>query len=488
MRLSSIILGASFCFTATATTTPSDIYSTFINNSTVWDARTTIAFPGSTAFVNATDRWNGYVMPTYSVAITPATEGDVSQALLIARSIDLPLLGTGGRHATSTTLSELKNGLAIDLSNLNSVSVDAKAATLTVGGGAQFGDIYHDVYNAGFEMPVGSCSCPGVVGATIGAGVGRYQGLHGLIIDNLLAVRLVTAEGNIINVSNDTNSDLFWGIRGAGANFGIITSATYMLHPLVNEGQILNADFIIPASQNGSYFDLIQSFEDGMPAELSTVSLMEFNDTIGEAQILVNWVYIGPEDKGRELIAPVLNLNPVVTDIRMVQYNTLVDVALFGLGRSICADTYIDGYGVNYRNLSSSTFQGIFQTLSDFYVDHPDGRDSTVELEIFANEAVAAVADDATAYPWRDTKGYALISFSWNSSATQEAGRVTAHEVRSSFVETSGYDDLAVYVSYTQGDETLSQIFGGNLPRLTQIKKKWDPNNVFRFYHALPTE
>ena len=91
----------------------------------------------------------------------------------------------------------------------------------------------------------------------------------------------------------------------------------------------------------------------------------------------------------------------------MVAYNKLTDTAAFGLDVPICEPVYIKGYGANYRNLSSSTYQRVFQKLSDFYADYPDGRDSSVEIEIFAPQAVEAVASDATAYPWRDSRGYA---------------------------------------------------------------------------------
>ncbi len=121
-----------------------------------------------------------------------------------------------------------------------------------------------------------------MVGATVGAGVGRYQGVNGLIIDSLLSVRLVTAEGQLVDVSADSNPDLFWAVRGAAANFGIITSATYQLHPQINNGQVLNADFILPASSNGSYFDLLQSLQDTIPAELATISIVAYSDALNE--------------------------------------------------------------------------------------------------------------------------------------------------------------------------------------------------------------
>jgi FAD/FMN-containing dehydrogenase len=121
-----------------------------------------------------------------------------------------------------------------------------------------------------------------MVGATLGAGVGRYQGLHGLVIDALISVRLATATGDVIEVSKTKNADLFWAIRGAGANFGVVTSATYKLTPLVNKGQVTNVDFIIPPNLTKQYFDALAKFENKLPPQLATISLLHYNDTVKE--------------------------------------------------------------------------------------------------------------------------------------------------------------------------------------------------------------
>lgn len=126
-------------------------------------------------------------------------------------------------------------------------------------------------------IAITSCSCVGVVGATLGAGVGRFQGIHGLIIDTLLSVRLVTAKGKIITASATENSDLFWGLRGAGANFGIILSATYKITDLSNGGTVTSADLIFPANANVSYFNAMKSFQNKLPAELSLFTTFFFD-------------------------------------------------------------------------------------------------------------------------------------------------------------------------------------------------------------------
>lgn len=120
-----------------------------------------------------------------------------------------------------------------------------------------------------------------MIGATLGAGVGRYQGLHSLIIDALISVRMVTATGDVINVSATENPDLFWGLRGAGFNFGIVLSATYKVADLTNRGNVMNADFIFPASANLSYFRALKTFQDRLPAPLSLFTLVDYNTTLG---------------------------------------------------------------------------------------------------------------------------------------------------------------------------------------------------------------
>lgn len=116
-----------------------------------------------------------------------------------------------------------------------------------------------------------------MVGATLGGGVGRLQGLHGLILDALLSVEIVTANGDIITASNSRNAGLFWGLRGAGMNFGIVISATYQTYPATNGGQFTNADFLFAASSNASHWKILESFNNNMPAALSFTMNIHFN-------------------------------------------------------------------------------------------------------------------------------------------------------------------------------------------------------------------
>lgn len=118
-----------------------------------------------------------------------------------------------------------------------------------------------------------------MVGATLGGGIGPYQGLHGLIIDALDSVTIVTGTGEIVNASATENTDLFWGLRGAGQNFGIITSATYTLHDQTNGGTALNADFLFAASENATIFQIIKDFAGNQPDALALMSVIQYSTT-----------------------------------------------------------------------------------------------------------------------------------------------------------------------------------------------------------------
>ena len=126
-----------------------------------------------------------------------------------------------------------------------------------------------------------SCSCPGFIGATLGGGLTRWSGIYGLISDALDSVRLVSADGRLLNVSNTSYPDLFWGLRGAGQNFGIVTSATYKLHSPdpITQGKIVSVDFVFPAANVPAYFKALSAYSRSMPAKMAAISLVTFNST-----------------------------------------------------------------------------------------------------------------------------------------------------------------------------------------------------------------
>ncbi|KAI6083376.1 FAD-binding domain-containing protein [Hypoxylon rubiginosum] len=459
-----------------------------------WPANIAVYHPDSNhdAFIKATERWSIYKAPSFDSVVQPKTEQEVAEVVKIARASNVPFLATGGRHGYTTTLGALQGGLAIDLSKMNEFNVDAASATITVGPGALIGDINGPILEAGYQMPVGSCAKVGVIGVTVGTGVGLFQGVFGLMIDALLSVRIVTANGNIVEASASSKPDLFWGIRGAGSNFGIITSATYKLTKAVNNGQVFTADIIYPAGLRAGYFAALKTFENTMPAELAINTTISWSPDTNETQIIGTFIYSGPESQARQVLAPFFDLKSPVARVSVVPYSQVPEVILFGMIAAMGAPGGIrDIFSANVRQLSMETFNMAFEKFDAFYKEHPDGRGCACMLESFSNQAVTAVASDATAYPWRESKGNFMFQMGWPElgNPIETVANAFARELRDDFAATSGYPDLAVYVSYAHGDEKIEQIYGKEkMPRLAALKKQWDPENIFKYNNALPTE
>ncbi|KAI2618201.1 hypothetical protein GGR54DRAFT_189856 [Hypoxylon sp. NC1633] len=472
-----------------------DIKSILTNPDNIWAQGTTISFSGSDVFTNATNRWTITDAPTFSAAISPINEEDVVAAVKLATSNGIPLLATGKRHGYTTTLAEMQQGLAIDLTQLSSYVIDKDAGTITLGGSTGIGDIQDAVAEAGFMIQSGSGSCPGYVGLTVGAGVGRYMGYFGLVMDGLISARVVTADAEVLEVSDTQNQDLFWAIRGAGANFGIITSATYKLHKMADNynGQILNADIYFAPNETDQYFKYLESIGRDLPGNVAGIHLTSYNDSVGSAQLLANWVWIGTEEDGREFMSQFLDLNPTSANIQYLPWNKLIGTAAGGFNDILCEkDQYRNFYTANLLKLDGSTYQETFEKMTEFYNTYPDAHGSFVNLEVFPNQATAAVDHDSTAYPWRDTKAYIqvgiLVGDEHIDSDAVSNGETLARGLRDSWVKTSGYSEISIYVNYAHGDEELWQKYGRDkLPRLSALKKQWDPTNVFGFNNALPT-
>jgi FAD/FMN-containing dehydrogenase len=190
----------------------------------------------------------------------------------------------------STTLSSRRDTLNIDLSNFRKVDADASANTMTIGAASIFADMYDPLYAARKQIrkswytpaldvkslhgpASGGSSSPSIIGVTLGGGIGPLIGVHELFIHSLLSVEIVTDSGKILLACLNHNSDLFWGLRGAGVNFGIITSTTYRIYDALNGGMVYNADLVFDAEQNRIIFQILSTYQDSQDDKLAlTVS------------------------------------------------------------------------------------------------------------------------------------------------------------------------------------------------------------------------
>ncbi|KAL4949806.1 hypothetical protein BDW69DRAFT_202589 [Aspergillus filifer] len=424
-----------------------------------WSPHTILSLPGSTEFSNATYRWNNKNAPTYAASLS----------VKLATAYNISFLATGGRHGFGATLGRLQDGLAIDLGPLDFVMIDSSKDTLTVGPGGRLTDIFDPVYDTGYQIQTGICTCVGMIGAIIGAGI---------------------AMGELIEVSKDSHSDLFWGIRGAAHNFGIITEATYQLQPLGHD--FVSVDMRFPATLNGSFFEALAAFELG--SEWAIAARIVYGGDAGEAAIVANAAYHGPQGKAKVLaqLHSFIELTPPVLNISVIPWNLINSVTSFGSDAGVCTPGKDSTtYPASLRIRTASAWIEVFRLMSGLYAMIAEARSSGVLFEAWTNEAMREISDSETAYPWRETETYVVprIETTPNASTSaraqsQEVGR----QIRETLFASSGYPGGAVYVNYALGDETLEQIYGvEKLPRLAKLKSEYDPHNVFGFHHPIPT-
>lgn len=466
-----------------------------------WSAGTVVAFPNTTEFVDATERRDHFGEPVFGASITPVNDEDVVKAVKVAVKNGIPFLATGGRHGSGLGYSKMQGGIAIDLSRFTAFKVHTEDNTVTLGGAQTvlgFGD---QLSAAGLMLPHGTCSCPGYMGLAVGGGVGRYYGSLGLVSDSMVSARVVTATGDIVEASAALNADLFWGLRGAGANFGIILNATYQAVRKVDhwDGKALTVDLVYSADKTLAYFEHLAMLQDAdqLPGHVSGMHIFRYNATEDQAELFVNWVWLGSESEGHAFLSQFMELDPYsIRNYVYIDTSQLNAVAGDGLGQNaFCArGIYSNTYSSNLRTYTASLFQESFATIEEFYSAWPDARASALVLEIFPNQAVVAKPRDFNAFAWRDTKAFISISAAYSDAGLQnqtvlDAGDQLGAALRASWIEQGGYREYggACYINYAHGDESLRTIYGENLPRLLELKQKWDPSDVFAFKNNLPT-
>src|SRR6476619_3382236 len=284
-----------------------------------------VILPSDGAYDQARRVWNGMVDRHPSVVVRPRDAADVATAVRLARDADLPLAIRGGGHSLPG-LSTCDDGLVIDLSLMRGVTVDPTARTARVDGGALLVQLDEAAQKHGLVCPVGVVGHTGVAGLTLGGWLGRLQRHWGYSIDNMLAVDLVTADGKQIRASEEENPDLFWGVRGAGPNFGIVTAFEFRLHEL---GQTVTQGVPLFAADRAHRVgarvrewaptapdELMTSFGFGMatpeppfPTELA-----------GQPVVYMAATHSGAPDGAGEALRPLRDLGPLVDTIEPRRY------------------------------------------------------------------------------------------------------------------------------------------------------------------------
>jgi len=426
-----------------------------------------IVRPGDARYDNVRKVWNGMVDKRPALIARCTGVADVVDAVRFAREHDLRVSVRGGGHNYAGK-SVADRGFMIDLSPMKGIRVDPATRTARAQAGVRLGEFDRETQAFGLATTLGVNTDTGIAGLTLGGGYGWLDGKYGLACDNLLSVDVVTADGRALTASANEHEDLFWGVRGAGANLGIVTSFEYRLHPV---GPVLGGLVIHPLSGGREALRFFDEFSATCPDEVSTAGLL-LTAPDGNPAVAIGVCCCGPLPDGERLLKPLRTFGRPLADLiapqPYVQMQTLFDEA-WAPGRL-------------YYNKSS-----IVRRLGDATIDMLLSWGSSMPTPLSAialqqlHGAAARVPADATAFPHRYDHFSAYVHPAADDAADAEK---IVRWGRECWEALQPFSERAVYVNaledaLEEGEQRVHEAYGANYRRLAALKTTYDPTNFF---------
>jgi FAD/FMN-containing dehydrogenase len=398
----------------------------------------------------------------------PSGAADVQAVVSFARAHNLLVAVKCGGHSASGQ-STCDRGLQIDLAKFRGVRVDPRARRAWVEGGTLLGEVDHECMAHGLVAPLGTVSHTGVGGLTTGGGFGRLTRRFGMSIDNLESVDVVTADGQLRHASAKENPDLFWGVRGGGGNFGIVTSFEFALQPMQRD---VVAGFLnFPMARARDVLGMYAQYAATAPDELYLDPVLVLPARGGPGLVSLEVCYSGPQQQAEAALAPIRKLGKPDQDTLKV--HAYVDVQRGNdTGDSRAIASYLKGGFV--ANMPEQLVSSIVDGLQA----DPD-RTSVLFFQ-HCGGAASRQPENATAFAQRDSVANMMAIAAWRQGAADPAPHMQATRKYWATLEpfTRGF-----YVNDLAREATAKDInsnFRGNYPRLVKIKKTYDPTNLFR--------
>jgi FAD/FMN-containing dehydrogenase len=433
-----------------------------------------IVLPSDSSYDEVRGIWNAMIERRPAVIVRCAEANDVPHAISFARENGLELSIRGaGHNIAGNALCD--NGVMIDFSTMRSVRVDAKKKRAFVEPGATLADFDQAAQSHGLATPVGINSTTGIAGLTLGGGFGWLTRKYGMTVDNLVSVDVVTADGKSIRASENENADLFWALRGGGGNFAIVTQFEFKLHEVGPE--ILAGLIVFPFDQAKQVLTRYREFVESAPEELNVWAMLRKapplpflpGDVHGKEVVVLVTFYIGVAAQGRKLIEPLLRFGtPHGVHIGAQPYTQWQKTFDPLLTRG--ARNYWKSH--NFTELSD----GALDSMIEFA-----GKLPSPQCEIFIGLIAGAanrVPPDAMAYRHRDAKFMLNVHGRWDERTDDERCIAWA---RAFFQASAPYASAGAYVNFMTEEESdrVAAAYGANYARLAQIKKQYDPDNLF---------
>jgi FAD/FMN-containing dehydrogenase len=439
-----------------------------------------LIYPGDANYDEARAIWNGMIDRRPAILARCATVSDVKAAVNFARESGLPLSVRGGGHNVAGHAVN-DGGLVIDLSRMNRVTVDIERRLAYAGGGATIADVDKATQAFGLAVPLGVVSETGVAGLTLSGGYGHLRNKYGLSADNLVAATVVTADGRIVQANEKENSDLLWGLRGGGGNFGVVTNFVYSVYPLGPEV------YFTAVFHHGDYakegLQLYREFNAIAPDDVSVLGVLgivpegaePFPEHVhGQRFVAYVGLYAGDPAQGEAIMRPLrqLSAEPLADFSGVMPY---VEAQKFFDEDYPAGELRYYWKSLNLLNLDDAAIDRI--------VDHAyrqPSHHSTTDLW-HIGQGVKRFNGEHGAFYGRHAAYVLNPEANWEDAADDEAN---IDWVRSFVEAMADYSDGSRYLNFPgfqeEGDGMMQASYGPQYQRLAELKQKYDPTNLFR--------
>lgn len=434
-----------------------------------------VVSPGDEAYDDARKIWNAMIDKHPALIVRCTTTSDVVLAVNFARDNGLLLAVRGGGHNIAGS-AMCDDGIVIDLSQMKAASVDPAARRVTIEGGATLADLDASTQAHGLATPLGINSTTGVAGLTLGGGFGWLSRKHGMTIDNLESAEVVTAAGEVVRASNTEHPDLFWALRGGSGNFGVVTHFEFRLHPVGPD--VLSGLIVYPISAAKSVLRQYREFLAQAPDALSVWAVLRQAPPLpflpekvhGTAMIALALLYAGDPKLGEPLIDPLRELGTPLGEHVGVQPYIAWQQAFDPL-LTPGARNYWKSH--NFSTLQDGLFDAVIESIENL---------PSPQCEIFFGAiggATTRPAPESAAYAHRDAQFVMNVHGRWQEQADDERCIGWAREF---FKASAPFASGGVYVNFLTADEgdRVRSAYGPNYDRLAQVKRTYDPDNLFR--------
>jgi FAD/FMN-containing dehydrogenase len=421
--------------------------------------------PGDGSYAQARQVWNGNIDRRPGLIARPTGVADVIRAVNFARDHNLLVSVRGGAHSSAGTCV-CTGGLVIDLSLMKAIRVDPIRRTVRAEGGVKWIEFDHETQAFGLATTGGTDPDTGIAGLTLGGGLGWLGYKYGLTSDNLISVDIITADGKFRVASDTEHADLFWGLRGGGGNFGVVTSFEYRLHPV---GPVLAGLVLHPFAKAREALQFYRDFSSATHEELTTYAGL-LTSPEGAKVVAIGVCYTGPPAEGERLIAPVRRFGtPLADQIRPMAYTEL---------QSMFDTAYPSG---NQYYQKDCILREISDEAIDIMIEHFARVSSPLSIPFFQQSGGAMRRGD-TAYAHRDALYVLVLTTQWRDPAESERHVRWTRELWQAL---QPYATGGVYLNHIgreeeDGADQVRAAFGTNYQRLVELKQKYDPTNLFR--------